>query len=726
MLPELAAGQRIHRLRSVDIDVSAGIEDPAVVGFPYRAASGHTRAGGSEMSLDDALVLLAETPAGDAAERLALVPESSKVVVRQAHAGETLWYVFDAGDVLVHLWRTDPATPVVDALGLHEWMATASVEVDDIVDSNVSGRPLVQGDQLVGVFTDALERGSRPGTRGSGAPAADGPLDRLPELAKEEPPATRGGGDLVAYPVLDAPASAQVSVAFALSVALSADPHTAAPGTTPITLRDAPEAVVFVVQVMGHGFQFPGGVRRSLEVQLGRPDLTQVRFEVVADPIPLREPEVRRVLEVSFEHAGSVCGRAWREVVIGADVEPAVGALSSVGGTGVTAPPVDGAPHLTVEIGSRQGDSVLEWIFHSRYPDVDLPRNQVVTALRQHDAKSYAIRLMTELPAAQGSALLDQVVTGIGREVAAATPPELWILVNQVWARAQAAGEVPTLLLITAESYIPWELAGVDEDLVDPVRLEPGDAEGLPRLWGARWCIGRWIPPVARTPRGGNRPPLPPQTRIDVDNMAVVIGDYASNGNIRPLPYAIEEGEEIARRYDAVRLIAAEADVGNLLDSRLQRHGQPVQPRIVHFACHGEIDLQNPAYSGIILNDSELRLSPTAMRGSKLGRIAQPLIFLNACQVGTAGSVLSTYGGFAGAFLPEGCRAFIAPLWNVNDVQACAIALSFYAQTLEQGWPVAESLRIMRASWAAGEDGTATLLAYVFYGHPALRLHRAA
>jgi CHAT domain-containing protein len=216
---------------------------------------------------------------------------------------------------------------------------------------------------------------------------------------------------------------------------------------------------------------------------------------------------------------------------------------------------------------------------------------------------------------------------------------------------------------------------------------------------------------------------MPPVASLAVDALAVVVGDYASDVGIRPLPNAVAEGDSIAVKYRGMRLKATEADVERLLGNQLQRDGAAYLPRVVHFACHGEYDPAHEQYSGIVLSEGGHRLSPVIVQGTKLTRAAQPFVFLNACQVGTAGRVLSEYGGMAGAFLAEGCRAFIAPLWNVDDQAAHDIAISLYQQALEEGVPVAEVLRQIRSGFTTGgAPQNATSLAYVFYGHPALTL----
>jgi CHAT domain-containing protein len=98
---------------------------------------------------------------------------------------------------------------------------------------------------------------------------------------------------------------------------------------------------------------------------------------------------------------------------------------------------------------------------------------------------------------------------------------------------------------------------------------------------------------------------------------------------------------------------------------------------------------------------------------------------MNACEVGTSGDTLGSYGGMAAAFLNEGFRGFVAPLWAVNDKLAHKAALKFYKKTLVDKEPVSEALRAVRLDYDPdGPMPSATNLAYIFYGHPDLVLER--
>ena len=98
-------------------------------------------------------------------------------------------------------------------------------------------------------------------------------------------------------------------------------------------------------------------------------------------------------------------------------------------------------------------------------------------------------------------------------------------------------------------------------------------------------------------------------------------------------------------------------------------------------------------------------------------------VFLNACQVGTPGRSLGHAGGFPGVLVRGGTAGFIAPLWDVHDNDARIAAESFYQATLAEACSVGEALCARRKTYS---DQSTTPMAYIYYGHPSLRLSRTA
>jgi CHAT domain-containing protein len=98
-----------------------------------------------------------------------------------------------------------------------------------------------------------------------------------------------------------------------------------------------------------------------------------------------------------------------------------------------------------------------------------------------------------------------------------------------------------------------------------------------------------------------------------------------------------------------------------------------------------------------------------------------PLVFLNACQLGAGGKVLSLGSGWPQAFLEVGASAFIGPLWSVQDESARDAATLFYGE-LSAGKSLGEALQTMRRKWLDG--GSVTFLAYTLYGDPTAKVVR--
>ena len=216
---------------------------------------------------------------------------------------------------------------------------------------------------------------------------------------------------------------------------------------------------------------------------------------------------------------------------------------------------------------------------------------------------------------------------------------------------------------------------------------------------------------------------MPPPDSLEIDKIALVIGDYLVQSGKRDLPKAREEGNELLAEYaGAIRLTATLGEIDPMFDGVLERDGQRFDPDLVHFACHGQID-PNPGFNGIVLNDGDARLDPVYVAGSQMHR---PFVFLNACQVGQTTELLDDAGGMAAMFLKTGATGFVAPLWSVDDQVAKDTALGFYQAAIGEGVTVAEVMRRRRAMFdPSAATPQPTHLAYIYYGHPNLLLARA-
>ena len=464
-----------------------------------------------------AIVLPSTLTPDVALRRLQPLLDDASVVVRREEDGTTYCYDFSVGTLRAAL-QGNPAPTLTIALNLHEWQASPQVDLhstsaEEAERVAAGGHTVVlDGDDIIGVLVPrrSATRGGVEGTRGGGPTRNGGGNRGLDQPAAPAPPAPRGEptrgpeaspaayGDSLfqAFPRVEAPDAVKAGEQFDVAVGFSL---TGAPGATAFTVVAPREQqnLPFVVSVMGHGLDFPDGVRRELTVSRSAPEAATVTFAVVADQV---ETDLVRVVEVSYEFDGNVVGRAWREIHVGVTAPPTPSAPPLEGGTSLAPTPNVPVPHITVEVRNRQGDAQLEWLLHTRYSDVALPTMRVTTDLGNESAREFAVQLMNQLPAQVGSPFLRKTVTGVGRAVTGAMPAEFWSLFAEVWDRAKAAGEVPSILIVTNEPYVPWELAWVGDDIVDPADLPP-EAPG-------RALVCRWVAFVALA--AGCRPsPVP-------------------------------------------------------------------------------------------------------------------------------------------------------------------------------------------------------------------------
>ena len=222
-----------------------------------------------------------------------------------------------------------------------------------------------------------------------------------------------------------------------------------------------------------------------------------------------------------------------------------------------------------------------------------------------------------------------------------------------------------------------------------------------------RHAVGRWVADCSSR--------LPQQ--IPVRELVASGSTYVGYDAVYPtLPWVKDELEWLEANYHAKTVPLKSADVINFLKSGTAQ--------AVHFACHGQMDHQNPLRSQLIMEDSPDNLRPTVISAQEvetgLGK-AHPLVFLNACQVGAAGQSLSLMAGFPGAFLKAGASAVISPLWTISDEHAKAITEEFYkAAFANPGATLGEIMQGIHQQWAAKQH--LTFLAYVLYGDPQARV----
>jgi CHAT domain len=527
--------------------------------------------------------------------------------------------------------------------------------------------------------------GAPPPTRGDPGVDADMSfdVDFQPEiLVPEGHPAPTS-----AYARLACPPAVVVEEEFDLEIGL-ADRPMAGVLAQPMTLPDR-AAFTLTVQVIVDGFTLRDGEAPTVELQV-TPDqpYPAIVLHLSADSSPTLD-SVRQLLAV-FSVDGTIVGSATRVVMVVAKPTDLPNAAATIA-TGVdTALPTAAAQTADLTITIGKGDDIegrrLLWSYQSPHESVPGSTEPLVCTLGSKPDE-FARKLMKSLGAKQGP-LLEPLIRGKAKRIGEVIPAPVH---SAIRATAAAVGGPPTVLLQSADPYIPWELAHVEDPWLGSV----------PAVLGVQAVVGRWALDTSG-------PTAEPARQVSIRTMNVIRGLYQGVIGVNPLKHAEQEALDLEAAYGAVIVDAKIESLVACLE------GEP-PAQVLHFAIHGKFD-PTGVQDGLILEDGSVE--PDVIVGFDLTH--QPFVFLNACQVGMAGETLGQYGGMAQAFVEAGATAVIAPLWSVKDDVARDISLRFY-QAVFSGMSPAEFLRAERAR--PSESGTN--LAYVLYGHPLLELSRS-
>lgn len=137
---------------------------------------------------------------------------------------------------------------------------------------------------------------------------------------------------------------------------------------------------------------------------------------------------------------------------------------------------------------------------------------------------------------------------------------------------------------------------------------------------------------------------------------------------------------------------------------------------VIHFIGHGEIPDPGNASSARVVLSGASYLDAGSIRGAarNFGR-TRPLVFLNACRLGSASPGLVGPAGFASAMLDAGSAAFVGTHWDVVDEKAHEFATVLYAR-LVVGEPIGRAA--LAARLAIKDPDDPTWLAYTVFASP--------
>jgi len=434
------------------------------------------------------------------------------------------------------------------------------------------------------------------------------------------------------------------------------------------------------------------------------------------------ELAAERRLGLQLLRDGLVVAVAWRTIVAVDSVDRVAGAVvpdrREVALIDLDPLLGDEPPDLVISICRADGaKDRFVWTAYAADTAVPVPDLPSATTLDER-VSEFATQIRRSIEFSGGAAEDYFTLRGRAVQIGRSVPEGIQTAIRSVTS-TPGRTMAPAVLLLTEELVVPWELASLDPELSTPWG-------GSSPFLGAQVAISRW-------PLDEHKPRPRPRPTVEVRTAAVLTADYTGVSGWKRLESAVAEAGEVAALFTP----PAPSMPPDLIAVMDLLSGRPACD-VLHVALHGKYDAQGNQEGIVLLKKNATGavaqyLTPTMLEGGSLPHA--PFVFLNACQVAADETVLGDYAGFASTLLRIGAAAVVAPLWNVRDDIAHAVARSFYEATLATGAstepvPAAEAMRALRATYteegARAEDPQqhATLIAYQVFGHPRLRLAR--
>ena len=360
-------------------------------------------------------------------------------------------------------------------------------------------------------------------------------------------------------------------------------------------------------------------------------------------------------------------------------------------------------PDLEIRISTEiaAGSTRLRYVLHSPGGKVGYTHHEIKEQAEVRvNPPQYQVQKLAELDKLDkgldsgGMPLLAKEIQreleGIGRELYEELFPKALKVEYQSF-----RDEIDTLLIVSDEPWIPWEL-------VKP----PGDDFLCCAFELTRWLAGE----------------AAPSSELGAVDLGAAWVASIEAGRVRQaaeLPRAVDESrllEALAGRHSGVESTVVSDARYEEVEKVLRQGGCGM----LHFVGHGEFEPEDPNVSRFLLADGRSLRPRDLLHEGIESRLRQdrPLVFFNSCQVAQQAYALSRLGGWASRWIVDcGCSAFIGPQWSIRDGSGFFFAETFYG-ALERGETLARAVKEARLEVRKQRPTSTAWLAYAAYGHP--------
>ena len=357
-------------------------------------------------------------------------------------------------------------------------------------------------------------------------------------------------------------------------------------------------------------------------------------------------------------------------------------------------PPAD----VTLRVVLDGGRNLLHFALEATHPALGFHHAEMGTTPLHQSPRQFLNQTFAQLSEFAGAGAGDaqeqanrvEAIAHIGQTLFETLLPEPLQAAYWQLKTAREQGLIHSLLIISDEPWIPWELIKpFSYDAVNDRVLEDG-------FWAESFQLCRWL-----AGRGA-------EAALTINSARLVVPET-------DLAY-VQREQGFFRELGTRGL-----DVGAPLRTKaeLLQATQSGTMRMLHLATHGTFTAENADESAILLHDDE-QLHPTDLAGARslALRRQRPLVFFNTCHSSQLDFVLTGLGGWATKLVREiGVGAFVGALWEVNDELAAEFAIRFY-QALIDGQPFGAAFQTARLATRDQDPANPTWLAYTLYADP--------
>jgi len=316
-----------------------------------------------------------------------------------------------------------------------------------------------------------------------------------------------------AYPSLEAPEYVAPEEQFEVIVGFRDDVAPELLEVQPIHIDNPPPGAKFQIILMADGGEILDGYHRPLPLD------KEATVKFTCKP---KAGVSEIILTVDYLYEYQPVGMAKRRIVVTNQENETLSPAEDEGEScRVSLPSPDNYVDLIICI-TRTKNGSLNWIFSAPHPPI--LEGPIETSLE--DPKSFSSRILRDLKNQNYKGeFAASTLENIGQTVSDTMPPKFFEILHQVY---QEIGRKPTVLLLTQEKYVPWELA-VLENPLDPSLEHP--------FLASQTDMGRWL-------RDEKISPFPP-TSIPLQRFTIVASEYGEPRQPRRLLEAIKERDNL-------------------------------------------------------------------------------------------------------------------------------------------------------------------------------------